>query len=91
MRPSRAVAALLCCIAVLSAARAPKKVPAKAAKPKVNPVIQKWMRSLSLRDKIAQLVVMPCYGEAIDTRSTVYRRSGGRAIYSDRTLCGVAG
>jgi beta-N-acetylhexosaminidase len=77
MRTSRAVAALLCCSALLFAARAPKKVPAKVAKdskPKVNPVIQKWMRSLTLRDKIAQLVVMPCYGEAINTRSAVYRR-----------------
>jgi beta-N-acetylhexosaminidase len=77
MRTSRAIAALLCCIAPLSAARAPKKVPAKVAKDsktKVNPVIQKWMRSLTLRDKVAQLVVMPCYGEAINTRSAQYRK-----------------
>jgi beta-N-acetylhexosaminidase len=32
------------------------------------------MRSLNLRDKVAQLVVMPCYGEAINARSAVYRR-----------------
>ena len=78
MRISRAaLAALLCGITVLSAARAPKKVPVKAAKPakpKGNPVIQKWMKSLTLRDKVAQLVVMPCYGEAINTRSAQYRR-----------------
>lgn len=75
MRTSRAlVTAVLCGIAVLSAARAPKKVPAKPATPRVNPAIQKWMRSLNLRDKVAQLVVMPCYGEAINTRSAVYRR-----------------
>ena len=75
MRMPRALAAaVLCGLAVLSAARAPKKVHAKPPKSKVNPVVQKWMRSLSLRDKVAQLVMMPCYGEAINTRSAQYRR-----------------
>jgi len=74
MRLSRAVAvAVLCGFAILSAARAPKKPP-KPAKPKGNTVVQKWMKSLSLRDKVAQLVVMPCYGEAISTRSAQYKR-----------------
>src|SRR5579872_3661768 len=75
MRQSRAVAAaVLCGFAILSAARAPKKAPAKAKPPKVNNAVQKWMKSLSLRDKVAQLVVMPCYGEAISTRSRVYKQ-----------------
>src|SRR5258708_1256283 len=78
MRPSRAlILALLCGFTILAAVRAPKKIPpkpAKAVKPKISPVVQKWMRSMTLRDKVAQLVVMPCYGEAINTRSAVYRR-----------------
>jgi beta-N-acetylhexosaminidase len=72
--PRALAAAVLCGIAVLSAARAPKKAAPKPPKSKVNPVVQKWMRSLSLRDKVAQLVMMPCYGEAINTRSAQYRR-----------------
>src|ERR1051326_74563 len=32
------------------------------------------MRSMSLRDKVAQLIIMPCYGEAINTRSAQYRQ-----------------
>ena len=31
------------------------------------------MRGLSLHDKVAQLVVMPCYGEAINVRSKTFR------------------
>src|SRR5260370_7886955 len=79
MRASRAmILALLCGFTILAAVRAPKKIPpkpAKAVKPKISPVVQKWMRSMTLRDKVAQLVVMPCYGEAITTRSAVHPRS----------------
>src|SRR5260370_36528690 len=78
MRTSRALTlSLLCGFTILAAVRAPKKIPpktAKVAKPKISPVVQKWMRSMTLRDKVAQLVVMPCYGEAINTRSAQYRR-----------------
>jgi beta-N-acetylhexosaminidase len=32
-----------------------------------------WMRSLSLKDKLAQLLVMPCYGENPSTRSKSFQ------------------
>src|SRR5258706_2533032 len=66
-----AVAAGLC--ALLAGAPPPKKVDAKPAA-QVNPVVRKWMQSMSLRDEVAQLIVMPIYGEAMHTRSANYRK-----------------
>ena len=66
-----AVAAGLC--AILAAAPPPKKVDAKPTA-LVNPVVRKWMQSMSLRDEVAQLIVMPIYGEAMHTRSANYRK-----------------
>ncbi len=76
MRILRAVlAAALCGVALFAATRSPKSARAAAAsKARVSPAARRWMRSLSLRDKVAQLVVMPCYGEAINTRSPQYRK-----------------
>lgn len=78
MRLHSALAAALLCGFAVSAATPAAKVDTKAAnssknKVKVNPIVQKWMRSMTLRDKVAQLVMMPCYGEAINTRSAQYR------------------
>jgi beta-N-acetylhexosaminidase len=39
-----------------------------------NPAVRKWMRSMSLRDKIAQLVVIPIYGEPMNLRSASFRK-----------------
>jgi beta-N-acetylhexosaminidase len=39
-----------------------------------NPVVRRWMRSMSLRDKIAQLVVVPIYGEPMNARSAAFRK-----------------
>jgi len=36
--------------------------------------VQRWLQGMSLHDEIAQLVVMPCYGEAINVRSRVFRQ-----------------
>lgn len=75
MRPSRVlITSLLCGVALFAATRA-AKLDKKTAAPKLkaSPIVQKWMRSMSLRDKVAQLVMMPCYGEAINTRSAQYR------------------
>ena len=44
------------------------------AAPKPNPAVQRWLRGMSLHDEIAQLVIMPCYGEVINTRSKVFRQ-----------------
>jgi len=45
---------------------------AKTRGPRVNPIAAQWMRSLSLRDRIAQLIVVPCYAEMINTHSDAY-------------------
>ncbi|MGI8743290.1 MAG: glycoside hydrolase family 3 protein [Bryobacteraceae bacterium] len=42
--------------------------------PKANTAAQRWLKGLSLHDEIAQLVIMPCYGEVINTRSRVFRQ-----------------
>src|SRR5260370_14285605 len=66
-----AVGAGIC--AVLAAAPPPKRVDAKPAA-QASPVVSKWMRSMSLRDEVAQLIVMPIYGEAMHTRSATFRK-----------------
>jgi beta-N-acetylhexosaminidase len=66
-----AVAAGLC--AILLAAPPPKKSEPKPA-PQVSPIVHKWMRSMTLRDEVAQLIVMPIYGEAMHIRSANYRK-----------------
>jgi beta-N-acetylhexosaminidase len=39
-----------------------------------NPIVRKWMRSMSLREKIAQLIVVPIYGESMNLRSSAFRK-----------------
>ena len=68
MKSYRALAFLALCIVSVGGANL-----AKPAKTRINPVVQRWMRSMSVRDKVAQLIVMPCYGEAVNTRSAQYR------------------
>jgi beta-N-acetylhexosaminidase len=69
-----AVAAALCAmLAGAPPAKPTKKIEGKPAGP-VNPVVHRWMRSMTLRDEVAQLIVMPIYGEAIHTRSANYRK-----------------
>src|ERR1017187_3386086 len=46
--------------------------PAQA--PKGSGVAQQWMRGMSLRDKVAQLISMPCFGEDPNTRSQDYKK-----------------
>jgi beta-N-acetylhexosaminidase len=77
MLTSRAVLALgICGIALLGAAPARRnKRPAPPPKTaRANPVAQRWMRSLKLEEKVAQLVMMPCYGEAVNTRAKTFRQ-----------------
>lgn len=84
---ARAGAAIgICGLTIFGAAR-PPKTPAKnrpvaraAATPKptvaaeADAIVQRWLNGMSLHDKVAQLVMMPCYGEAINTRSSVFRQ-----------------
>jgi len=36
--------------------------------------VQRWMRSMTLRDQVAQLVIIPCFGEAHSSQSADFRR-----------------
>jgi hypothetical protein len=46
---------------------------ARVTKPVEKPVVRRWLSSLTLKQKVAQLVVIPFYGEAPNTRSKQYR------------------
>jgi len=46
----------------------------RATKPAERPVVRRWLSSLTLNQKVAQLVMIPFYGEAPNTRSRQYRR-----------------
>lgn len=37
-------------------------------------VVRQWMRSMTLRDKVAQLISMPCFGENPSTRSQDFKK-----------------
>jgi beta-N-acetylhexosaminidase len=50
-----------------------KRAP-KPGKPVERPVVRRWLNSLTLNQKVAQLVMIPFYGEAPNTRSRQYRR-----------------
>src|SRR6202049_2861352 len=68
----RAAAAISLSVAlVLAATRAKdtKKVPDKTPAG-----VRKWMHSMTLRDKVAQLIVMPIYAEPANTRSATFRK-----------------
>jgi beta-N-acetylhexosaminidase len=62
----------MCGIAMIAATGKPDK---PVAKPNVtNTAVQRWLKGMSLHDEVAQLIIMPCYGEAINTRSRVFRQ-----------------
>ncbi|HWY47452.1 MAG TPA: glycoside hydrolase family 3 N-terminal domain-containing protein [Bryobacteraceae bacterium] len=72
MPPFRALIAISMCAALVGAATRPKdpKKPADLG----NSTARKWMRGMSLHDKVAQLVIMPVYGEVTNTRSPAFRK-----------------
>jgi len=49
---------------------------ARSSKPagRTSPAIRQSLRTMSLRDKAAQLIIMPIYGEPANTRSAEFRR-----------------
>ena len=55
---------------------APVRRPAAAAAKPATPaqVVAAWMRNMTLRDKAAQLMIAPCFGENPNVRSAEYRR-----------------
>src|ERR1700682_1507733 len=73
-----AIAALSSAL-LIGAAKAPprkpaKKPPARPAEPAPEVIVERWMRSMTLPQKIAQLIVMPICGESLHTRSRVFKR-----------------
>ncbi|HEV1284454.1 MAG TPA: glycoside hydrolase family 3 N-terminal domain-containing protein [Bryobacteraceae bacterium] len=73
MKSARAVLALLLSVAALAA----PKAPIKTKKPPLTPdqrAAQSIMKSMSLRDRVAQLIVATCYGEAPATKSQEYQK-----------------
>jgi beta-N-acetylhexosaminidase len=73
MRLLRASIALGLCIPLASAATHAKN--SKQSTDKTIPAsVRQLMRSMSLRDKAAQLIIMPIYGEHANTRSAEFRK-----------------
>jgi beta-N-acetylhexosaminidase len=69
----RACIALGLCIPLASAATHAKT--SKPAADKTTPAsVRQWTRSMTLRDKVAQLIIMPIYGEPANTRSAEFRK-----------------
>jgi len=66
-------AALIVCSAIAFAATSKSGRPV-APKRSIAAAAQAWARALPLRDKAAQLIVAPIYGELSNTRSADYRR-----------------
>lgn len=68
----RCAAYLALCIALPAWAKVNSKAKPRRNAASASPVRQ-WMRTLSLHDKAAQMVLMPCFAEEINTRSRTYR------------------
>jgi beta-N-acetylhexosaminidase len=72
----------LCALCLLGAALAAgavgsRPIPRQAAPPpalKVSPVVRAWMRNMTLRDEVAQLLFVPFYGTSPNSRSREYRK-----------------
>jgi beta-N-acetylhexosaminidase len=73
MRTIRVLMAISLCAALAGAASRPKPTK-KIPEPTTNPTVRRWMRGMTLHDKVAQLVMMPVYGEVINTRSAAFRK-----------------
>src|SRR5271166_3806700 len=72
----RAFAALTLIPALVLAATPTAKKPVKTEKPapiKASATARRWMRTMTLRDEVAQLVFIPFYGQAPNSRTRAYR------------------
>src|SRR5215469_8295490 len=64
---------LVCGLAAFAAVRRPVK-PAPSLPPiKASATVRRWMRNMTLRDEVAQLVYIPFTGESPNSRSRAYR------------------
>src|SRR3984893_6210572 len=68
----RALVAISLSVALIGAATRAKDV--KKVSDKTPTDARKLMRSMSLRDKVAQLIIMPIYAEPANTRSATFRK-----------------
>jgi beta-N-acetylhexosaminidase len=59
---------------IISGAQGAPKRSTKPLKPVEKPAVRRWLSSLTLSQKVAQLVVIPFYGEAPNTRSRQYQK-----------------
>jgi beta-N-acetylhexosaminidase len=57
-----------------TAARKPVAARRPAAGGNSSQVVAAWMRTMTLRDKAAQLIIAPCFGENPNMRSAEYRK-----------------
>jgi beta-N-acetylhexosaminidase len=69
----RALIAISLCATLATAATRPKE-PKKPAGASTNSTGRKLIRGMSLHDKVAQLVMMPVYGEVTNPRSAAFRK-----------------
>jgi beta-N-acetylhexosaminidase len=60
--------------AALPARRKPAPNRVKAAPIKASAAVHRWMRGMTLREEVAQLVYIPFHGEAPNSRTREYRR-----------------
>ncbi len=74
MRPSAGQALLLVFTTLLAAAPARKTVRSAAPLSREARAIQRWMRTMTLRDEVAQMVMIPFTGRPLNTRSREYRK-----------------
>src|SRR5579863_6795811 len=70
--PLFAISLLFTSSSASSAATRPKA--SKKVSDKTNPSVRQWTRSMSLRDKVAQLIIVEIYGELANTRSAEFRK-----------------
>jgi len=71
-----ALLALALIPAAFGAATTPAKKTVKTEKPptiKASVTVRRWMRGMTLRDEVAQLVFIPFYGQAPNSRTRAYR------------------
>lgn len=73
MHSFRALIAISMCAALAGAATRPKD-PKKPADATSTSAVRRQLRGMSLHDKVAQLVIMPVYGEVTNTRSATFRK-----------------
>src|SRR5581483_10521723 len=61
------------CAAADPSAKKPVAAPTQPAI-KASATVRRWLKTMTLRDEVAQLVFIPFYGGAPNTRSAQYRK-----------------